>query len=500
VPAAERHDVVKISRRLSALVNVQDDNGLLVIFEFLSGSGFSMVDQPNLASVTAGVLVGNWSGDYAGGQSPSSWTGSATILQQWYNNGKPRPVKYGQCWVFSAVLTTVCRCLGIPARTVTNFASAHDTHNNRMIDKYFDEDGKPMEHANSDSIWNFHVWNDLWFARKDLPDGRGGWQACDATPQERSQGIFQCGPASLVSIKAGEKVDYDLDFLIGEVNADVIYHQVSQDGSSKIVRRITNHVGKTISTKAVGSYTRLDLTSLYKYPEGTAAERAALLGEAEGEANKIEEDVFDLQTAGVLEVGKDVGFVLDVKGKAGIEYEVRLVISATSYNGGNRRLVKELSQKVVSPATVPLTASIGEYHDFLHDCDFPFEFSAFACADGGKVWVDSKQVSLTPLELVVKAPTKLRSGERGTVTVSFTNPLDVALHNCTLKLVAGFNGGVVEEQKVGELEPEKSVTQTFSIQADGSSNQVPHGARQIIVELESEELTDIVGSAVVNIA
>ena len=40
----------------------------------------------------------------------------------------------------------------------------------------------------NDSIWNFHVWNDVWMARPDLPRGYGGWQAIDATPQEASDG------------------------------------------------------------------------------------------------------------------------------------------------------------------------------------------------------------------------------------------------------------------------------------------------------------------------
>lgn len=35
---------------------------------------------------------------------------------------------------------------------------------------------------------NFHVWNDVWMARSDLPSGYGGWQAIDATPQEKSGG------------------------------------------------------------------------------------------------------------------------------------------------------------------------------------------------------------------------------------------------------------------------------------------------------------------------
>ena len=32
------------------------------------------------------------------------------------------------------------------------------------------------------------MWNDVWMARSDLPSGYGGWQAIDATPQEKSGG------------------------------------------------------------------------------------------------------------------------------------------------------------------------------------------------------------------------------------------------------------------------------------------------------------------------
>lgn len=51
-----------------------------------------------------GVLTGNWSGDYSGGKSPLSWTGSAAILEQYYT--QKYSVAFGQCWVFSGVLTT----------------------------------------------------------------------------------------------------------------------------------------------------------------------------------------------------------------------------------------------------------------------------------------------------------------------------------------------------------------------------------------------------------
>ena len=48
---------------------------------------------------------------------------------------------------------TVCRALGIPSRSVTNFASAHDVDSSITIDLHYDEDGNPLEDMNEDSVW-----------------------------------------------------------------------------------------------------------------------------------------------------------------------------------------------------------------------------------------------------------------------------------------------------------------------------------------------------------
>ncbi|GBL83080.1 Hemocyte protein-glutamine gamma-glutamyltransferase [Araneus ventricosus] len=197
-----RANPVKIVRAISAMVNSNDDNG---------------------------VVVGNWTGKYDDGTAPWSWTGSAAILEQFLSSGG-KPVRYGQCWVFSGVCTTVCRALGIPCRSVTNFVSAHDTDDSLTVDKYFDADGNDLAEFNEDSIWNFHVWNDCWMARPDLPAGYGGWQAIDATPQETSEGAFQAGPASVVAIRRGEISHlYDAPFVFAEVNADIVHWQIDED-------------------------------------------------------------------------------------------------------------------------------------------------------------------------------------------------------------------------------------------------------------------------------
>ncbi|NXA48099.1 TGM4 glutamyltransferase, partial [Nothocercus julius] len=246
-----RRDPVLVSRAMSALVNANDDRG---------------------------VLMGNWSGVYTGGTSPLVWIGSVAILQQYYKT--KQPVCYGQCWVFSGVLTTVMRCLGIPARSVSNFDSAHDTQEDLRVDIFLNENREPLSNLTLDSIWNFHVWNDAWMKRPDLPAGFDGWQAIDSTPQEQSQGVFQCGPSPLKAVLEGHVyVNFDSKFVYAEVNADKVYWKVNNvNGQNKYTKLavVTNAAGKHISTKAVGQNRREDITVQYKYPEGSLQERRSM--------------------------------------------------------------------------------------------------------------------------------------------------------------------------------------------------------------------------------
>jgi transglutaminase 1 len=73
--------------------------------------------------------------------------------------------------------------------------SAHDTNASLTVDKYFDLNGEEIEGGPEgdcyDSCWNFHVWNEVWMTRPDLPSGYGGWQIIDATPQETSDGTYK---------------------------------------------------------------------------------------------------------------------------------------------------------------------------------------------------------------------------------------------------------------------------------------------------------------------
>lgn len=143
------------------------------------------------------VLQGNWSGNYENGKVPWYWKSSEEIIKNALESGSA--TKFGQCWVFSAVTVTFCRALGLACRSVTNKGSAHDYGANLEIDYYVDEpdledfikkrrngemvdnrgkpgspflcgdqcvrrDGEDLSINFHDSIWNFHVWNNVWFS------------------------------------------------------------------------------------------------------------------------------------------------------------------------------------------------------------------------------------------------------------------------------------------------------------------------------------------------
>ncbi len=53
-----------------------------------------------------GIVQGRWKEPYNDGTSPWDWNGSVKILEEYMASAGNEPVKYGQCWVFSAVTVT----------------------------------------------------------------------------------------------------------------------------------------------------------------------------------------------------------------------------------------------------------------------------------------------------------------------------------------------------------------------------------------------------------
>nr|XP_006111129.1 protein-glutamine gamma-glutamyltransferase 6 isoform X2 [Pelodiscus sinensis]XP_014427318.1 protein-glutamine gamma-glutamyltransferase 6 isoform X2 [Pelodiscus sinensis] len=400
-----------------------------------------------------GVLEGSWNDHFAEHENPSRWNGSVVILRKWCQENY-KPVQYGQCWVFAGVMCTVLRCLGIPTRLITNFNSAHDADGNLSIDKYYDSAGRSLN-ISRDSSWDYHVWNEVWFIRRDLGTSYSGWQVLDSTPQEQSKGIFQCGPASVRAIKEGDvDLDYDTLFVFTEVNADCNQWIIYKDGTRKKAYCDTERIGKAISTKAVGSNSRVDVTNNYKYPEGSPEERdvykkaiakarGATLTERLSEVPN--ETIRKPEISGVFKLvetpvfGKDIHLNLILTNPSTENKPVKVNISASTILY-TRRAVAEILQEAVSvdlgskeEKRIPLKISYAQYEKSLTD-DRKILATALCevmHSQEVKILVE-KTITLETPNIFIKIPAQVVVNKPVTAEISYANPLPEPVKDCVV--------------------------------------------------------------------
>lgn len=427
---AARANPVKVVRAISAMVNSADDGG---------------------------IVTGNWSGNYDDGTAPWMWTGSSAILEQYVKTGGTS-VNYGQCWVFSGVCNTVCRALGIPCRPVTCYASAHDTDESITIDRYFDKEGEELKKYSRDSIWNFHVWNEVWMARKDLPSGYGGWQAIDATPQETSDGFYQVGPCSVMAVKKGEiGYMYDSPFVFAEVNADIIHWKEDPESAFGWSRSktLTYHVGLGVLTKKAnvkiqdGMGDSEDITHCYKSKEGTDEERMAVLNAARSGGLSVlfelpsesKQDVtLKLQDIESVMIGEAFSVTVSMRNESHEQRTINAVLCASSvyYTGILARKIKrDKATFVLQPQeeeVLSLTVEPEEYLDKLVDFAMVKIYVIANVKETRQTWSEEDDFTITKPKLNIEVDGPVKVGHPFRLLMRFTNPLNVPLQDCTLSV------------------------------------------------------------------
>ncbi|XP_010022365.1 PREDICTED: protein-glutamine gamma-glutamyltransferase 4, partial [Nestor notabilis] len=494
---SNRRDPMFVSRAMSALVNANDDSG---------------------------VLLGNWSGNYNNGTSPLDWIGSVSILQKYYKT--KQPVFYGQCWVFAGVLTTVMRCLGIPSRCVSNFNSAHDTEENLRVDIYLNELGEKLNGMSTDSVWNFHVWNDVWMKRTDLPAGFDGWQAIDSTPQEQSQGIFQCGPCPLKAIREGDVyLPFDSKFVYAEVNADKVYWVVKKvNGKDKYIRinTETQGIGMNISTKAVGQDKREDITWQYKFPEGSEEERksmqkassfirpsgmvprarfasALLMGHVDPKPTVLQETVsksglqLEITSKEALYPGNPFELAITVKTSTPGTWTINLASSCQlqSYTGKVEASLGHVKETVKlegkSEVQVPLKIAADTYMKTLASVEDEvlIHITAIAEVQG----TDDKLTKETTMSfeyppITVQMPETAKLNKEFTCAFIFKNKLNVPLDNCKL-LVEGLGIFKMSTFDQGDVKPGRI------IKSEIICTPTRLGEKKIVAKLTSNQIKGI---------
>ncbi|XP_021954113.1 hemocyte protein-glutamine gamma-glutamyltransferase [Folsomia candida] len=491
----QRGNPILVSRALSKMVNSNDDKG---------------------------ILVGRWDGKYSDGTPPSGWTGSVPIIEQYFQTMKP--VKYGQCWVFAGVLGTVCRALGLPCRVVSNLVSAHDSNGSLTIDRYFNDKNDEINydpnnpHGGKDSIWNFHVWNDVFMSRRDLPKGYGGWQAIDSTPQEQSDGMYRCGPASLEAVRKGKVgYSYDVPFVLAEVNADVVRWREDKSNDFGFIRMEANkyHVGRQILTKkpnvfdSEGDSDRWDIIEEYKPKEGTRMERLQLVNAVQGsnrqgaasffELNPKDKDVdFDLIELEQVPVGEPFSLVVKITNKSKETRTVQADLTAESmyYTGVKGKLVKRAAGKFVvrpdSNEELRMTVLPDEYMGKLVEYGIMKMFAICAVDETNQAWSEEDDFQVVKPPLNIKVTSNLTAGKPAYATFSFINPLKRNLTKCVINyegpFLVRFSEINLKDVGIGE---ELEYVHRFIPRSSGS--------HQFIATFTSKELIDIVGSIVIEV-
>ncbi|XP_061908612.1 protein-glutamine gamma-glutamyltransferase 5-like isoform X2 [Entelurus aequoreus] len=461
-----RADPVYLSRVMCAMVNSSDDMG---------------------------VLEGKWQGSYKDGVGPTEWSSSADILHRWLAS-KAKPVRYGQCWVFASVLCTVMRVLGIPSRVVTVFNAAHDTDGNVVVDEFYSTTGEKLSQT-KDSIWNFHVWVECWMRRPDLGLGFDGWQVVDPTPQEKSAGMYRCGPCPVAAIRGRcLRTPYDAAFLYASVDADIVRMMVR---SGRLVSKTTDSkcVGRAIFTKSVGSDAAEDLTESYKKSKirGEQLMARCTMQSANLYDRSHPQAVSCLRSGTLPSPAEADGCSLDVSiavdGEPTAGESIDLTVTLTNKLARHRVLVEHLNAQLkefnCSPqksfwkshkeVSVPpfevftLQHSIppSEYESFLSDDDI-VKVSVVIKDVNTKERVLATQdfnISTPKISIQVEGGDTIQVKKEHTAVVSFTNTFTKGLSSAVLK-VEGY--GLLQgkqEARLGVLQPGEKMEKKVSIMA-----------------------------------
>lgn len=407
------------------------------------------------------------------------------------------------------VLNSVARAVGIPSRIVSNYSSAHDTQASLTVDYFVDDEGKSLEYLNSDSIWNYHVWNEVWMKRPDLGYGLSGnydgWQAVDATPQEMSDNMYRCGPASVHAVKMGEvQKPYDCNFLYSEVNADKLFWRYGGPTQPlKLLRKDILGIGHFISTKAVGEWEREDITSNYKFAEKTEEERTTML-KALKQTNSVfsryylneefNEVGFDFHLLDDIVIGQDFNVTLEIKNRSTENTHIvsgSLNVDSVLYTGKHKEPIKqhqfETELKPDASEIVQFKVTFDEYYKKMSD-QSAFNISCLAhVKDTDYDYFAQDDFRARKPDIKIKFQGEVvMSGEPIDVIIRLTNPLPMPLKKGVFH-VEGPGLDRALEFKIAEVPIGGTAAATFKFTPPYS------GRGTFAAKFTSKELDDVDG-------
>ena len=424
------------------------------------------------------VLHGNWDGDYSDGVDPTVWVGSEEILSRWLQFGER--VRYAQCWVFAAILTTMLRASGIPARTVTNYGSHHDrglTNNGRAVLRQYDNIVQSDE-----SIWNFHVWSEAWLERPDLGQP-SGWNAVDATPQEPSPLApgqpYRSGPAYVPFIRSDMRnARYDTYFILAEVNAINICPITGN--------LIPNDVGYAVVTKKQGM-----ARSVYNFnnPEYiTANYKISSVSKRDSESPDLPPPYTGCEREGGLRLNSTplhplVGenFVITVSNGNTSAEDFVIRMELRNYMGESLGFIRNFT------GIRQLTVRESDYLPYL-DNSSVFRFSVGVYDQSGRFeFHDDLRIRLEYNQIEVNATRDINSTTI-TLTLEYRNPLSISMTGVMLSIAGPNDTYSMTEQP--DIPPNGQLMTTMNVQC-GDNNDMDV---MIPISLDSDVTQSVYGT------
>merc|ERR1719369_319605 len=520
---SERGNPVKVARALASMIKA---------------SRYSPKQNSFWETQASGLIEPRIEDDVRVGSSPHLWTGSVQIIEEFLKGGAT-PVKYAQCWVMAALMTSLCRALGMPARPVTAYVSALDTQDSLTVDRYIDRFGDILEHGPSrdqpDSVWAFHTWCDVWMHRPDQPREYSGWQATDPCRTYRDfRDMFagSCGPCSIEALRRGDVGQRDdVDAFYASLNSYVRYFYEDDESGWGFTpfKQFRYPVSRYILTKTVGRFDEDgendcdDLTNVYRDNEKTDAERFAIINSCRGLGK--ETPAFEYQAAAyntkqfdpeVNDQTKfDITFELDAPERVlvGQPVIIPMVITnassetrtiqtnictrSTYYTGSLgpylKRATTQLSLGPDQHETITLTLDPWDYEEKLVDMAFVRITVTGFVQETSQSFVDEFDFRFNKPWLNIEVP-EMRANEETEATFSFTNPLEIPLTDCFLTMEVS---GSVRPRTIRidrEVRPRETFTYTQAFIPRTSGN------RRFVACFVSRQLVDVVGQRLVTIA
>jgi len=287
-------------------------------------------------------------------------------------------------------------------------------------------------------------------------------------------------------------VDYDWTFIYGEVNADICQFVETRDGKYKMVSNKTDAVGFQISTKAIGKNQLEDITSQYKFPEGSNEERASFSALEQQKELEVSGRLIIDETM----VGNPIKIIVRLASQKPTEAgksTAKIVVTGTIiyYNGKSGDQIFNITQNVTLPEDgteqeFTLTVEEDRYIKYLkqnHEIDF--RVFVYSDADADVDTLLYKRFTFQEEEPKILVAEEIPQKEEGGFKVSFTNPLSIPLTNVEF---AVEGSGVISKQRSKPISilPKESAAVAFDLKGVKKP-----GERIIKAQVSSNELETI---------